>query len=210
MSNALKVVAINGSPRSNGNTARALRVMTDELEVAGIATETVHIGNKSIAGCLACGACANTSDNLCVQKDIVNEVALKVRAADGFILGSPTYYAGIAGTMKAFLDRMFYSSSRYFRYKVATMVSVVRRTGGLDVQHQLDNYLGLAGTITPPSQYWRVVYGREQGEALQDAEGIQTMRANARDMAWLLKTLDASKAIPKPETEKRVWTHFIR
>lgn len=208
----MKVIAINGSPRIGGNTSHALKVMADELEQQGIEVEIIQIGQLNIHGCIGCGYCFTSEENHCVFKDdIVNEVAKKMREADGFILASPTYYAGIAGTMKAFLDRVFFTSSSYFKYKVATSISVVRRAGGVDVVHQLNNYLNLAQTVIPPSQYWTVAYGKEKGEVLRDEEGIQTLRKNARSMAWLLKTIDAGKEkIPVPVEEDRVMTNFIR
>ena len=208
----MKVIAINGSPRTNGNTTMALRAMTDELERQGIETETIQIGKQSIHGCIACGHCAKSEGNKCVfADDLVNETAQKMRDADGFILGCPTYYAGIPGTMKSFLDRVFYSSSRYFRLKVATSCAVVRRAGGVDVVHQLNNYLNLAQTVIPPSQYWTIAYGREKGEVEGDGEGMQTLMKNARCMAWLLKLIEAGKGtVPLPEDEKRVMTNFIR
>ena len=208
----MKVIAVNGSPRKDGNTASALKIMAEELEKEGIAVETVNIGHLAIRGCTACGYCAASENNECVFKDDpVNETAAKIREADGFIIASPTYYAGIAGTMKSFLDRLFYSSSRHFKYKVATAVTAVRRTGGIDTLHQLNNYLDLAQTITPPSQYWTVVYGRVEGEMLQDAEGVQTIRKNAGAMAWLIKVISEGKrTIPIPAEEKRVFTNFIR
>ncbi len=208
----MKVIAINGSPRKGGNTAQALEVMADELSGHGIEVETIQIGGQNIHGCIGCNYCKTSEDNHCVFKDdAVNETAKRMRAADGFILASPTYYAGIAGTMKSFLDRVFYTSSRYFSYKVATSISVVRRAGGVDVVHQLNNYLNLARTILPPSQYWTLAYGADEGEVMRDAEGIQTLRKNARSMAWLLKAVEAGKAtIPIPEEEERVWTNFIR
>ncbi len=208
----MKVIAINGSPRKNGNTGMALNVMAEELKRHGIEVETVQIGHLDIHGCIGCGYCWTSEQNQCVFiKDIVNETAAKMREADGFILGSPTYYAGIAGTMKSFLDRVFYSSSGYFKYKVATSISVVRRAGGVDVVHQLNNYLNLAETVLPPSQYWTIGYGLEEGEVLQDGEGVQTLRKNARAMAWLLKLIEAGKeTVPFPEDEDRVMTHFIR
>jgi multimeric flavodoxin WrbA len=208
----MKVIAINGSPRKNGNTSQALEIMAKELEQQGIEVETIQIGQMNIHGCIGCGYCFTSEGNHCVFKDdIVNEVAAKMREADGFILASPTYYAGIAGTMKAFLDRVFFTSSGYFKYKVATSISVVRRSGGVDVVHQLNNYLNLAQTVTPPSQYWTVAYGMEKGEVLQDGEGIQTLRKNARSMAWLLKIIDAEKErIPAPADEDRIMTNFVR
>lgn len=208
----MKVIALNGSPRKNGNTYQALRTMADELEKEGIETEIVSLGGQNIHGCIACNYCATSENNQCVFKnDCVNEVVAKMKEADGFILGSPTYYAGIAGTMKSFLDRAFYSSSPYFKYKVATSVAAVRRAGGVDVMHQLNNYLNLAETILPPSQYWTIGYGTEEGEVQQDGEGLQTLRKNARAMAWLLKvTAEGKKSIPVPQDEERIMTNFIR
>lgn len=208
----MKVIAINGSPRVGGNTSQALQRMADELEKEGIEVEVIQIGQENIHGCIACGYCYKSEQNHCVFKeDLVNEVAAKMREADGFILASPTYYAGIAGTMKSFLDRVFYSSSKYFQYKVATSFAVVRRSGGVDVVHQLNNYLNLAQTVTPPSQYWTVAYGNRRGEVLGDDEGIQTLRKNARAMAWLLKVIDLGKdKIALPMEEERVMTNFIR
>ena len=208
----MKVIAINGSPRVNGNTSQALDVMAEELKKEGIEVEIVHIGGHDIHGCIACQYCSRSENNQCVFKeDLVNETAAKMREADGFILASPTYYAGIAGTLKSFLDRVFYTSSRYFSYKVATSLAVVRRAGGVDTVHQLNNYLNLAQTVIPPSQYWTVAYGRDKGEIHQDGEGIQTLRRNAQAMAWLLKSLDAAKdKVPQPPKESRVWTHFVR
>ncbi|WP_338626823.1 flavodoxin family protein [Clostridium baratii] len=208
----MKVIAINGSPRKNGNTSQALKIMADELEGQGIEVEIIQIGHLNIRGCIGCGYCRTSEENQCVFKDdIVNDVAKKMREADGFILASPTYYAGIAGTMKAFLDRVFYTSSKYFKYKVTTSISVVRRAGGVDVVHQLNNYLNLAQTVMPPSQYWTIAYGLAKGEVIQDKEGIQTIRKNARSMAWLLNIIDAGKEkIPAPVDEDHVMTNFIR
>ena len=208
----MNVIAINGSPRANGNTAMALKAMTDELEQQGIQTETIQIGKLNIRGCIACGHCKTSEGNRCVfADDCVNEIAQKLREADGFILGCPTYYAGIPGTMKSFLDRVFYTSSRYFRLKVATSCAVVRRAGGVDVIHQLNNYLSLAQTVIPPSQYWTIAYGRDKGEVAGDGEGMQTLVKNARSMAWLLKLIDAGKGtVALPEDEPKVVTSFIR
>lgn len=208
----MKVIAINGSPRSKSNTGLVLEAMAVELAREGIETELIQVGNQLIHGCTACGAC-KTPAMRCVfhDQDMVAQVADKIDGAQGLILGCPTYYAGIPGTMKSFLDRLFYPQSSRFRYKVATGVSVVRRTGGLDVVHQLQNYLGLAMTVTPPSQYWTTVYAGAPGNALEDGEGMQTVRRNAQSMAWLMKMIDATKeSIPLPPEETRVTTSFIR
>ena len=209
----MKVTAINGSPKRDGNTNAALLAMGEILQSEGIEVEILHIGAKGIHGCIACGYCWTSKDNLCVFKDdIVNEYSLKMRAADGIILGTPTYYAGIAGDMKCFLDRIFFSSSDYFKYKVGTGIAVVRRAGGVDAVHQLMNFFNLAETITPPSQYWTVAYGMEKSEVTTDGEGMQTLRRNARAMAWLLKVFAATKdTIPPPtDGEERIFTNFIR
>ena len=208
----MKVIAVNGSPRKDGNTAFALRLAAEVLSREGIETEVVHVGGLQIHVCVGCGYCMTSERNLCVFKDdIVAEAVPKMREADGIILGAPTYYAGIPGTMKCFLDRVFFSSSAYFKFKVGTAVTAVRRAGGVDVVHQLMNYFNLSETVTPPSQYWTVIYGMEKGDAVQDAEGAQTVLKNARAMAWLIKIINASKAtIPPPEDEPHVYTHFIR
>lgn len=208
----MKVVLINGSPRAAGNTRLALDTMAEIFQKEGIETEIIQVGGEKIHGCIACNYCATSADHRCVFKDdLVNEVAEKLRQADGFVLGSPTYCAGIAGGMKCFLDRVFYTSSSYFRFKVASGVAVVRRCGGLDTLHQLENFLGLGETITPPTQYWTVGYGCEKGELTQDQEGMQTIQKHARAFAWLLKVVDAGKkSIPLPPEEEKMYTNFIR
>lgn len=207
----MRVIAVNGSPHKDGNTAAALRAMAAVLKEEGIDTEFIQVGGEMVKGCIGCGYCGTSEGNACVFEDIVNEASRKMREADGIILGAPTYYAGIPGDMKSFLDRVFFSSSRYFKYKVGTGVAVVRRAGGVDVVHQLMNFFNLAETITPPSQYWTVAYGMTPGEVMQDGEGMQTLRKNARAMAWLLKVIDATKdSIPRPAKEKRVFTNFVR
>ncbi|MDR1885677.1 MAG: flavodoxin family protein [Synergistaceae bacterium] len=208
----MKVTAINGSPNKNGNTAIILGAMSDILKAHGIETEIVQVGSLNIHGCIACGKCRISDAHTCViEGDIVNETSLKMRASDGLILAAPTYYGGIPGTMKCFLDRVFFSSSSYFKYKAATAVASVRRAGGTDVAHQLMNFLNLSETVTPPSQYWTVVYGRTPGEVLQDGEGMQTVTKNARALAWLLRIIDASRGkIPLPDEEPRIMTNFVR
>lgn len=208
----MKVIAINGSPRKGGNTEIVLKAMAVELQKEKIDTEIIQVGNQRLHGCTACEYCASSEKNHCVFKDdILNEVSDKIRAADGFILGSPTYYAGIAGTMKCFLDRLFYSSGGYFKCKVAAPVAVTRRAGSIEVLDQLTHYLRLAQTVIPPSQYWATVYGAEKGEVLQDGEGMQTIRKNARAMAWLMKSLkDGEGHVPPYVDEERVMTNFIR
>lgn len=208
----MHVLLLNGSPRAAGNTRLALDTIASVLHAQGIETETVQAGNQTAHGCIACNYCQTSPGHRCVFKDdIVNATAQKMREADGFIIGSPTYYAGIAGTLKCFLDRVFYTSSSYFRFKVASGVTVVRRCGGLDALQQIQNYLGLGQTVTPPSQYWTVGYGADKGELAQDEEGMQTLRKHAAAFAWLLKVVDAGKkAHPLPPDEEKLYTNFIR
>lgn len=209
----MKVIALNGSPREKGNTFTVLQVMSEELAAHGIDTEIINVGGELIHGCIACGYChspENQSQRCVFDDDPVNTTAEKMREANGLILGSPVYYGGIAGTMKAFLDRAFYTSSSHFRNKIGTAVVAVRRSGGVDAFNQLNNYLRLSRVISPPSKYWGVVHGRAPGEVLKDLEGIQTVRWMVRDMAWLLKTLDSAKNIPSPDNEEKIMTSFIR
>lgn len=208
----MKVIAINGSPRENGNTYFVLSKMAKELEKDKIETEIIQIGKQKIHGCIGCGYCFQSENNKCsITDDIVNESLDNIRKADGIILGSPTYYAGIAGTMKSFLDRLFYTSSRYLKYKIGASIAISRRAGEVDVIHQLNNYFNLAEMIISPSQYWAVVFGANKGEVSEDEEGIQTIQRNAQAMAWLLKIKAATKdTIPFPSHQGRARTNFIR
>ena len=209
----MKVIAINGSPRKNSNTGEALELAARELAKESIDTEIIQIGNRSIQGCRACVSCAKAPGNHCaITEDCVNEIIDKVRAADGLILACPTYFAGIAGTMKCFCDRLFYTSRPYFKGKVGMSITAVRRAGGVDTIHQLNNYFNLAEMVIAPSQYWVSAFGMIQGEIIQDAEGLQTIKRSTRAMAWLLKMIEAGKnTFPYPvDPEPRARTNFIR
>lgn len=211
----MKVIGINGSPRVDGNTNAALSVMKEEFEKNQIDFEIIHVGREAIRGCINCNYCSKSEGNRCMFKnDMVNEVTEKMRNSDGFVLASPTYYAGIAGGMKSFLDRAFFSSAAgggYFQNKVCSSMAVVRRAGGVDVVHQLNNFLHLAEVIIAPTQYWNIGYGLEKEQVHGDAEGMQTIRRNAQGMIWLLKMKEATKdLIPAPTKEDRAITNFIR
>jgi len=210
----MKVIAINGSPRKSGNTTFAMQAVIRELENEGIEVETVRIGHKQIRGCLACGKCAEAQNLQCVTDDVLNEVIPKIIKADGFLIGSPVYWSGINGTMKSFLDRLFYVSNAnggFFRHKVGASVVAVRRSGGIQAVDQLNKYLQHGEMIMPASNYWGVIHGRIENEAVQDKEGTQIMRILGKNMAWLIKAVDlAKKQIPLPENEPKEWTHFIR
>lgn len=211
----MKVVAINGSPNKAGNTFLALNMVGKELMAEGIDFEMLHVGHKLIHGCTACGKCAVNRDEKCVLKtDDLNSWIQQLKAADGIILGSPVHYSGIAGTMKSFLDRLFYvagSNGGLFRHKVGAAVTAVRRTGGSATFDSLNHYLNYSEMIIATSSYWNVIHGRNAGEVTQDAEGVQIMRVLGKNMAWLLKMKEATAGIlVAPVKEKKEVTNFIR
>jgi multimeric flavodoxin WrbA len=211
----MKVVAINGSPHKNGNTAFAIETAANELRANGIEVEILHIGSESIRGCLACGGCARNKNEKCVQpNDSVNEYIQKMKSADGIILGSPVHYSAMSATMKAFLDRAFYvagANGGLFRHKVGASVVAVRRSGGVTTFEQLNNFINYSEMIMPTSNYWNVIHGRAEGEASQDAEGVQIMRILGKNMAWVLKLVENGKGhVEEPQAEPKTFTSFIR
>lgn len=211
----MKVVAFNGSPRKEGNTYHAIKIVTNELEKEGIDTEIIHVGNKSIRGCMACGQCIKNKNEKCVLPgDEVNEWIQKMKEADGILLGSPVYFSSIAGTMKAFLDRAFYVcgvNGSMLRHKIGAAVVAVRRSGGVPTFEQLNNYINYAEMIMPTSNYWNVIHGRKPGEVLEDEEGVQIMRVLGKNMAWCMKLVKNEKTtVNEPKRENKVLTNFIR
>lgn len=206
----MKVIAFNGSPRKGGNTQQAIEWVATELENTGIDVEIVQVGNQKIRGCLACGACKRNKNEKCViDDDTVNDWIQKMKAADGILLGSPTYYAGVAGTMKCFLDRAFYvAGNAMLRHKVGASVVAVRRSGGIPTFEQLNHYINYAEMMMPSGNYWNVVHGTAPGDAVQDKEGQQIMQTLGRNMAYLLKTMATTSGAP--EQVEKVYTHFIR
>lgn len=203
----MKVIAINGSPKANGNTALAIRKVTDTLNTEGIETETIHIGKMPLRGCIACGACSKLGR--CAIDDGLNEIAAKMREADGIVIGSPVYYAGVNGTLKSFLDRVFYQSGGAFRFKPGAAVLAVRRGGALDAYHTINNYFGISQMIQVPANYWNMVYGRLPGEAEQDLEGMNTMEVIGKNMAYLVK-MQHESSVPVPEPVPKVMFSYIR
>jgi multimeric flavodoxin WrbA len=203
----MNVIIFNGSPNKNGTCARAIREVRTELTKEKIETEVVEVGGLAIHGCVACGSCAGKGH--CVfTDDIVNECIDKAAKADGIIIASPVYYGSIAGTFNCFLDRFFFAGGKLER-KVGAAIATVRRTGGIGTFHQLNNYLNLGGLIIAPTVYWNVLHGTNGTEAEGDAEGLYTLRTVGRNMAWLLKTLEAGN-VPPPLHEEQKRTKFIR
>jgi multimeric flavodoxin WrbA len=205
----MKVIAFNGSPHKNGVINKGIETIAAELAAKGIETECVQVGGAAIHGCAACGTCRKTGR--CVfNDDMVNGSIDKANEADGVILGSPTYYGGIAGAFKCFLDRLFYAGVK-LAFKPAVVVASLRRSGGMAVTQQLSNYLNLAGAVIVPNVYWPVIHGNTAEEVLKDGEGMYVMQTAGRNMAWLLAALEAGKkAVPLPPTVPRVWTNFVR
>jgi len=211
----MKVIAINGSPNKEGNTYYALKMVGDVLKANGIEFEILHIGHKLIHGCLACGKCGVNKDERCVIKtDDLNLWIQQLKNSDGLILGAPVHYSGIPGTMKSFLDRLFYVTGvngGLLRQKVAAAVVAVRRTGGSATFDSLNHYLNYSEMIIATSNYWNVIHGRSAGEVSQDIEGTQIMRVLADNMVWLLKMKEATSGkIEPPQREKKQMTNFIR
>lgn len=205
----MKVLILNGSPRSDGNTAVAVNELTKVFGQEGIDTEVVNIGNKDIRGCVACGNCSSTGK--CVFNDIVNEIAEKFEEADGLIVASPVYYASPNATVIACLDRLFYSTHFDKTMKVGAGVVVARRGGLSSSFDVLNKYFTICGMPVAPSQYWNSVHGGAKGEARMDDEGLQTMRTLARNMSFLMKSIALGKErYGLPDTEEHLWTNFIR
>lgn len=205
----MKVLLINGSPRAKGNTALALSTMAEIFANEGIETEIIQVGHLNLRGCIGCGGCSESGK--CVVDDIVNEVAEKLKAADGLVLGSPVYYASANGTLISFLDRLFYSANFDKRMKVGASVAVARRGGCSATFDLLNKYFTISGMPVASSTYWNSVHGARPGEAAEDAEGLVTMRNLAKNMAFLMRSIALGKekfGLPQPET--RIVTNFIR
>lgn len=211
----MKVVAFNGSPNKEGNTYHAIKMVLSELEKEGIETEIVHVGNKSIRGCMACGQCAKNKNEQCVLPgDEVNGWIHKMKEADGIILGSPVHFSAMGGTMKSFLDRAFYVTGvngGMLRHKVGASVVAVRRSGGVPTFNQLNNYINYSEMIMPTSNYWNVIHGTKPGDALQDKEGVQIMGVLGKNMVWLMKLVENGKEkVEIPGKERKTMMSFIR
>ncbi len=210
----MKVVAFNGSPKKEGNTYHAIRLVAEELDKEGIEVEIVHVGDKIIRGCRACNSCVKNMNEKCIINDEVNGWIQKMKEADGIILASPVHYSGIGGTMKSFLDRAFYVTSvnnSMLRHKVGAAIVAVRRSGGVTTFDQLNHFLHYSEMAVPTTNYWNVIHGTTPGEALQDGEGVQIMTVLGQNMAWLLKLIENGKGkVKEPEKRNKVFTNFVR
>ncbi|MBQ9317603.1 MAG: flavodoxin family protein [Atopobiaceae bacterium] len=205
----MKVLMINGSPHAKGNTARALDEMRTVFEAEGVEVECVQVGNQAVRGCVACNGCAKKG--ACVFDDVVNELAPKLEAADGLVVGTPVYYGSANATLVAVLDRLFYSKRFDTTMKVGAAVAVARRGGLTATFDELNKYFTISGMPVASGQYWNGVHGRLPGEAEQDGEGLQQMRTLARNMTFLMRSIELGREkYGLPEREEGIWTHFVR
>ncbi len=207
----MKVLIINGSPRKNGNTYLALSEAAKTLENNGIETEIVQIGVKPVRGCIACRKCIEKELGRCVfDDDICNRISEKLDGADALIVGSPVYYGQPNGSVLSLIQRMFFSAGKKVQYKPAAAVCVCRRGGATAAFETMNMPFQMMNMPVVTSQYWNIVYGRSEGEAALDTEGMQTMRTLAQNMAWLLKKIHATGTPDYPMREEWKPMNFIR
>ena len=208
----MKVLLVNGSSRKDGNTSIALAEVAKTLEGHGVEAETMWLGAKPVNDCLACGKCAELGGKCVIGNDIVNELIEKARTADGFVFGTPVYYAHPSGRILCALDRAFYAGGSAFAHKPGAAVAVARRGGITASFDVLNKYFTICQMPVVASTYWNGVHGRMPGEAEQDEEGLRTMRNIGHNMAWLLSCIEAGRAagIEVPAGERGAMTNFIR
>ncbi len=205
-----KVLLINGSPNEKGCTYTALSEVAATLQKHHIETQIRYLGKKPVAGCIACGKCAQTGR--CIFDDQVNEILQELDSINALVIGSPVYYAGPTGQVCSFLDRLFYSSGGRMAGKLGAAVVSCRRGGASAAFDRLNKYFTISNMNVVGSQYWNQVHGFTPDDVRKDEEGLQTMRTLAENMAWLIKNIETGKehGVLKPQYEKRISTHFIR
>ncbi len=209
----MKVLMINGSSHENGCKYTALKEISDTLLKEEIESEIVWIGNKTVRDCIACGACAKLENQCTFSDDLVNEVLEKAKTADGFIFGTPVYYAHPSGRLLSFMDRMFYSANKsYLSFKPAAAIASARRAGTTASLDVINKHFTITNMPVVSSNYWNMVHGNTPEEVKKDEEGLQIMRHLALNMSWLLKCIDAGKkqGISNPNLEEKIKTNFIR
>ena len=207
----MKVLLINGSPKEDGCTFTALSALEIMLKQEGLETEIYSIGNQAVHGCADCLECLDTG-YCAYNDDCVNEIITKIQQADGLIIGSPVYFAAANGVLDALLDRVFYAARDSFAHKPAAAIATARRAGTSTTIDQLNKYFTISQMPIVPSRYWNMVHGSCPEDVMQDKEGLQTMRNLGRNMAWLIKCINAGKenGISVPDNEKVQRTSFIR
>ncbi len=206
-----KVLLINGSCNERGCTYTALTEVAGALEKEGVSTEIIQLGGEPIRDCIGCGGCGKLGR--CVfDDDLINQVHEKAKGADGFVFGTPVYYAHPSGRILSFLDRLFYSGGGAFAYKPGAAVASARRAGTTASLDVLNKYFTIARMPVVSSNYWNMVHGNKPEDVMQDLEGLQIMRGIGQNMAWLIKCIEAGKAAgrPYPQGEQKIRTNFIR
>ena len=208
----MKVLLLNGSSHPHGCTNTALQAIATALEAAGIQTEILFLGNDPVRDCTACGTCKTLPGRCVFDGDIVNQVIAKAEAADGFVFGTPVYYSHPSGRILSVLDRTFYAGKAAFVHKPAATIASARRAGTSASLDVLQKYFTISQMPVVCSTYWTMVHGSKPEDVLQDAEGLQTMRNLAANMAWVLRCIEAGKeaGIQPPQAESGARTNFIR
>ncbi len=207
----MKVLLINGSPKEKGCTYTALKIIADELEAEGIEAEVFHVGKTPVQGCMGCGACRNLGR--CVNdSDSVNSAIEKAKEADGFVFGSPVHYASASGAITSFLDRLFYAGGKNLAFKPGAVIASCRRGGASATLDQIAKYFGITNMPVVSSSYWNMIHGNTPDEVLKDEEGVQTMKQLGRNMAWILKSIEAGEkaGVCLPTPEPKIKTNYIR
>lgn len=208
----MKVLLVNGSSNLKGCTYTALSEVAGVLEQNGIETEFVQLGNGPIRDCIGCGACRNNGGVCAFNEDDVNAFIQKAKEADGFVFGSPVYYAHPSGRLLSFMDRAFFAGKKNFAYKPAAAVVSARRAGTTGSVDVITKHFTISNMPVVPSNYWNMVHGSKPEDVRQDLEGMQIMRNLGLNMAWMLKCIEAGKkaGVPLPVAEEKIWTNFIR
>ena len=205
----MKVLLVNGSQHEKGCTYTALAEVAKALNDNGVETEIYWIGKHQVSGCKGCWVCKKTKK--CVIDDGVNEFVEKAAEFDGFVFGSPVYYASAAGALVGFMDRVFYSGGKHLAYKPAAAVVSCRRAGASTTFDVINKYFTINNMPVVGSNYWNEIHGNTAEEAAQDEEGLQTMRILGNNMAWLLKCIAIGKEEGlEPIKERKIMTNFIR
>lgn len=206
----MKVLLFNGSIHEKGTTNAALEIVAKALNEENVQTEILHIGSAPVGDCLACGKCAQLGK--CVINDVVNLWAEKAKLADGFVFGSPVYYAHPDGRILSAMDRLFYSAGRFFAHKPGAVVAAARRAGNTATLDVLTKYLTINQMPVISSNYWNMVFGASASDVEKDQEGVQTMQTLGKNMAWMLKCIKAGeeKGINPPAITPKIKTNFIR
>lgn len=210
----MKVIGFNGSARKDGNTSVLMEKLFETLEVEGVETKLVSLGPKSVNGCLACGKCMENRDGHCIQTgDGLNGWLDEMKEADGIVLGTPVYFATLSGQLKCFMDRtgmVAIANGNMFKRKLGAAVVAVRRAGSVSAFHSINAYFTIAEMIVVGSSYWNMGFGMDKGEVSRDGEGLETMTNLGKNMAWLLKSIEAAKdRVKAPETSVSVRSNFM-